>query len=219
MKWLTSSLAILFVGLVPGIAGAEPIVVFDTFGPGDSYATNAGYIIGVGDLGTEYERGIRFSPWTTVEITGIEAAVLHAKGVNAIDFHLRADESGQPGAILETFSFSGVAGSSGGEVLCGTSTVRPVVFVGTDYWLTASGPGAPDSWMGWFFADPHYPAVRALSSDGGPWEVTSSEKAAAFRVVGVPEPSTLVLLLSGSLGLLTVRRRRRGLGARTGVGP
>ena len=93
-------LVILFVS---GHAVAAPTVLFNTFGPGDTYDIGSGYTIGFPD----WSQGNQFSftGSTSYSLDTIELATGFIRGTNQIDVFLMSDASGEPGGIIETFSF------------------------------------------------------------------------------------------------------------------
>ena len=178
---LTSLLAILGLALSATVAQAGAVVVFDNFGPGDSYNTSELFTIGGSD--SVYEQGFHFTPSQSVELASIEVAAAHLSRTNSIAFELCNDSSGEPGSLIEVWSIPNIAATPG-EILLLGSNVRPSLSAGVNYWLTAYAPGAPDSDMGWFKTDHVAPLRRAYSGDGGPWQIDIRSYPGVFRLTG-----------------------------------
>ena len=194
-------------------------VVYSTLGPGDGYSLEGGLAVGDSEP-PYYEPACAFSPSTTVTFEEIDlavGAVGRRSGQNSVDVDLCADDSGMPGSVLESFTFTNLPSfgqQSSGDLLEGDSVLHPELFAGTQYWVTVQ-PEDVDSWDGWNGSSPAVSGLVMDSINGGStWtNAPYSPAEAAFRIDGlaVPEPSTFALLIVGAVGLLGWSWRQRRL--------
>jgi hypothetical protein len=85
------------------------VVIYNNFGPGDTYFTNGGYVIGFGGRPGQ-ENIVDFFPFqvtgASYALTRIDLALSYRFGPNAIDVQIRGDSGGLPGPVIETWHFS-----------------------------------------------------------------------------------------------------------------
>ncbi len=206
---------LLFVAVLVTLIGGqvEAVTIIDTF-PEDTYHPALGWSISspssspYGDI----DQGDQFTPGEPgFYLDTIELALWLSAGVNQLDVWLMSDANGEPGDLIETFTFDTMEESPGG-VITANSTERPVLEAGTPYWLIASTEGLGTK-VGWYLS---YPPVLVSGSHAegklmeGTWTWTISAHMGAFRVSGtpVPEPATMLLFGSGLLGMAAGLRKK-----------
>jgi hypothetical protein len=170
-------------------------IVFDTFGPGNSYNEDFKYSGG----------SFHFQPTES----GVLASVTVALGRASADttetiFSISEEISPSVFVLRESWIFTNETPPlpSPGTVVTLDSVVHPTLLVGHSYWM-AMGSSFPSSL--WFFND------QGIGQDVFPFTTTMP----AFRVEIVPEPGAGVLLTAGAVCAL-VFRRRFALGQRRG---
>jgi hypothetical protein len=97
-----AAVACLWAGGLAGTGRAD-MVVFSTFGPGDSFSTAAGAISESGFAGGYLARANAFQPSSSVALDSIRLAVFDQSRL-VVDLVLAEDAGGTPGGALETFS-------------------------------------------------------------------------------------------------------------------
>ncbi len=184
-------------------------MLFDTFGPGDSYDTGHYWTIGGG--WTQGEQ-FSFAGSQSYLLDSIELGAGVCTGDNQLTVSLMDDAAGQPGAVLESFSFIGQMGSvwTLNPPVVGVSVSRPLLTPDTQYWLVASS--ASDGIKGWNWSSPVVEGLHTKSLLGSAWN-SDSATLGACRINGtplavVPVPSAIVLVMIGLGSAHGLLRRR-----------
>jgi hypothetical protein len=195
----------------------DPVYIYNSFGPGDTYDSGGGWVVagtdgipgGTGYLGTaEY-----FVPNISGCLDEIRLATFFMSGSAVSDFYIAQDNgSGIPGTILE--SFTDVLTPNG--VLTINSVTRPLLQAGQEYWL-CDEPAYPNTGTLWCLNSQGVANNFALESTEWSWYPASPDGATdavfSISVVPVPESSTTIMVLLGA-GLLVVLEWRRWKPAR-----
>jgi hypothetical protein len=209
--------------ILPSRSEASQIVVYNNFGPDQSYGLSYYFLAGALGLYNEQSIAAPFTPTTTTTFDSVLLPVGFIEGFdNGVNVSIVQDVAGEPGPTpLATFQTGELAGYTNSGVL-DVSWNRffgfpdPVLTAGTTYWIAVTP--SIESEDAWYFnttgAD-----VASQSSDGGlGWSRVGpypAPVAPAFEVLGdtvsTPEPSAFAMLAGlagmGAIGLTWVRRR------------
>lgn len=153
-----------------------------------------------------------FVPAATSTFTSAELGLfLNGNNVNSNNFtvSLNADNSGVPGAAIETFS-NVVVPLNNSTDLTLNSVLHPTLTAGTSYWLVAIAGNSATQGL-WSFASSSTPMGTVGSSDdgGASWVASTGQTLPVFQINGVvPEPASLSLLALATFSF-SFRRRRR----------
>ncbi len=204
--FLAALTSCLFVG--PTSASVAPVVVFDSFGPGNSY--DATVVWGVTGASTSY--GYRgqaewFIPGMSGTLSSITLATYVKSGSGRSNFSIADDNGYGPGTILE--NFLNTANNPHG-LLTLNSTAQPLLEAGTKYWV-CDEPTDSTTVNGWYENNQNYTPGFAYERSQWSWNVMDpaySPPSGTFRVsvTPVPEPATLGFLILPAL-LFACRRR------------
>jgi hypothetical protein len=208
----------LLIAIASSVAGAVPVVVFNDFGPGDSYRPGPGITVGCGadcwhDAG--HTSAWSFFPAQTVRLSAVETAAFQIFPTPPIlVLGIAGDASGVPGAVLDTFSTP----VSTPSILTLTSAAQPVLQAGQRYWFTAATEDLLNQAADLAISPVDLVGSEAYRIGTGPWigpfpSGTAPSNYAVFKISGeslaVPEPGTAALLVLGlSIASLLARTRQ-----------
>jgi MYXO-CTERM domain-containing protein len=188
-------------------AAAQATVLFDNFGPGDTYDFGIGWTIG-DTADWQLGAGFVMNAGGSYSLDSVTASIRHIAGPNFVTLSVYDTVGGLPGSLLETSSAMNLPAHDG-------TPAPPTVFAfsgstvlqdGQTYWVIASTDGPAGAWLAWNWNIAHALGLHAQRQGAGPWQVFTFEQS-VLRVEGtlVPAPGALALL---GLGLLRTRRRR-----------
>jgi hypothetical protein len=213
--------------LTAAAAHADPVLLFDTFGPAGTYGVGAkpilgpGYPLAEGDVtpGQWVASSFVVPSHGTFAFSSIELALsVFGRGADPggavqVDLTLVPDSAGLPGAtaLARMSAIASVPLAEGGSIVRTAPAVNPMLMPGLTYWLVASvaGQGQGAGWMVSTTDNRIFPgAIRRVD---GEW--TRGWPNGAFRVFAddldaapVPEPGSLLLVATGVAGVWRARR-------------
>jgi hypothetical protein len=208
--------ALVLAGLQ--VRNASAISVYNNFGPGDTYSlTGSWFVAGPTSIvGANVEVAMSFVPSEDCTFVAADLAVSLDMGTNSLHVTLAADNSGAPGATIETFLFNDAMGPSGiaNPPLQADSVTNPILDAGDTYWLVASTTG--DTLALWGDSLSSSGANGGVQNYAGTWYSYPDNPTAAFSITGaeftpVPEPASIALFGAGMLaaiGFHIVRKRQ-----------
>jgi hypothetical protein len=125
-----------------------------------------------------------------------------------VSLSLLADNSGVPGSEIE--SLGSMSATQSTSIIQFNSSTHPLLDAGKTYWVGVF-PGASNTWVGWCSVGSHTPGLIAQDNGSG-WTALAYGVLSAMKVnaaPAVPEPSALLALCSGVLGLAGFAARHR----------
>jgi len=216
---------LLAVMALPLPVHADPLTLFNTFGPGHTYECCAalpefGSMVN-GFPGSGFLVSMAFSPDQTSPLFAIDLAIGATTSPvgEPVTLALMSSNGGIPGSTIESWNvatnFRTTECTNCFETAL--STLHPVLQAGTEYWLAVFPPPFFDGdWMLSLVSHPAIGTVGFSLDNGTTWTRMPNSQLGAFDVTGVsstPEPSTLILFASALVGIPTAARRKRRSGS------
>lgn len=186
------------------IPGDSSTILYNNFGPGDSYNTSASWIVGGFDANNDQMIDGYQDVACSFTVTGssdvyleeIVVAPAICSGQNAMDISLFDDNNGEPGQLREFWQIANQLGP------CGAANPSVQLFstgtklsLGETYWIVLSHPATTEATGIWSFNDQDDNGIVAFRHNNGGW-FSGTNIRPAMRVVAntsAPCPVTTAL--------------------------
>jgi hypothetical protein len=177
------------------------VVLYNTFGPGQTYNHNLGDVVSgsTGHMTFGYSAVAQnFTPTQTANLSQVVVGFgSGGLGPLDLDFFVTSDAGGLPGSTVENLGKWTVIG---GQPLTLNSAAHPVLTAGTSYWLTLQVDD-PKTSLYTFWGQSSPASIGSVAGKNSPnvaWGLLPSPSTQdAFAIQGtvaVPEPSSFFLL-------------------------
>lgn len=210
---LKTFIAVVCCTLVASLANADTIV-YDTFGPGNTYDGDGGYSIGNGSNGPNSNVAAGFTSNTTGFLSTVVFGVTFIGLPEPMNVVFYTDNAGSPntanqtllGQVTPTTAFGPAQNNS---VVTLVVAGNVALTIGTAYWIGLL-PVNPTENEVWNSSLPATIGPVALGANGSYSDIGITGQP-AFRVTartgnGVPETGSTLVLLLGAVGMLAALR-------------
>ena len=192
-------LALLALTLCAVPANASTITVAANLGPVGTYGPV------VFDLQSDLAEAASFTPRLSAWLWDVMLPLSDLSGPPSVTVGIASDNSGLPGAVLATLTQIGTIPSSGSALVTFTCDECVALESGKLYWLVAGASNTSTVAL-WDSSDIALSGNFASSDTGsvnGPWSTPAGIHffTPAFEVDGVPEPTSMLLIATGVLGI------------------
>jgi len=217
---------VVFILTFPAATVRAQTIVFDNFGPGDTYNTSNSFLC-ANDGAWQSAWAFQFVPTSSGHVSDIWLPVNLFDGgtANNLEIALMTDSGNdQPGEVLETWTFNVSTKTFSGSIVHGTGTGTTAISEGVKYWLAGTVPSGTTSVVDWYWTpnDETENFILKESIGFAGWGSPSTGSRAAFRIAvnnGPPQavPSMaewgmIIFIALAGLGSVYFLRRQKTVG-------